>query len=549
MAVESPGARTAPDAGGTPPAPITQPRLGLAGWGRFVWRRLTSMRTALLLLLLLAVAAVPGSILPQRRIDASRVSIYLEDHPAVGPWLDRLGFFDVYASPWFAAIYLLLFVSLVGCVVPRLRHHVAAFRARPPRAPRRLERMPAHAVRELHGVAPADVLEAARRELRRRHYRVAVDDGSVAGERGYVAEGGNLAFHLALLGILVSVAYGSLYSWSGQVIVTEGKGFSNVLPMYASFRPGSGVDASDLEPFSFTLDRLDVRFEDQDVHALGAPRDFRATVTVRESPDAPEERRSIAVNHPLDLGGARIFLVGNGYAPVVTVRDGEGNVSYTGPVVFRVQDANYASLGVIKAPDARPRQLGLVGYFLPTAVIDPDAGPVSVFPDARDPRLVLTAYAGDPGEDDLRSDQVQSVYTLETDGLTQLTKDGEPLRLWLAPGDTVDLPDGAGSVTFDSVLRYAAFDVHHDPSRGWVALSALLAVLGLTTSLFARRRRVWVRAGPGAGEASEPEAGGGAGRVTVVQVAGLARGDDLGLEDHVRGLLDAVAPGPADKRT
>jgi len=81
------------------------------------------MRTALFLLLLLAVASVPGSIWPQRYIDAGRVADYLAQHRALGPWLDRLQMFDVYASAWFASIYLLLVISLVGCVIPRSRTH------------------------------------------------------------------------------------------------------------------------------------------------------------------------------------------------------------------------------------------------------------------------------------------------------------------------------------------------------------------------------------------------------------------------------------------
>lgn len=88
--------------------PVTQPSLGVRGWLRFLWRQLTSMRTALFLLLLLAVAAVPGSVFPQRGIDATRTADWIADRPTVGPVLDRLGFFDVYSSPWFASIYLLL---------------------------------------------------------------------------------------------------------------------------------------------------------------------------------------------------------------------------------------------------------------------------------------------------------------------------------------------------------------------------------------------------------------------------------------------------------
>ena len=94
--------------------PVTNPRLNLRGWLRWFWRQLTSMRTALLLLLLLAIAAVPGSLVPQRSSDPNGVSQYFRDHPDTAPWLDKLQAFDVYSSAWFSAIYLLLFISLIG---------------------------------------------------------------------------------------------------------------------------------------------------------------------------------------------------------------------------------------------------------------------------------------------------------------------------------------------------------------------------------------------------------------------------------------------------
>src|SRR6478736_3038353 len=150
---------------------VTLPRLGPLGMLRWAWRQLTSMRTALFLLLLLAIGAVPGSIWPQRNIDAGRVADYLAQHRNLGPWLDRLGFFDVYSSPWFAAIYLLLFVSLVGCVVPRSRIHWHAMRAQPPRAPRRLERLPEHAELEV-AASVEETVAAARAALRGKRFRV-----------------------------------------------------------------------------------------------------------------------------------------------------------------------------------------------------------------------------------------------------------------------------------------------------------------------------------------------------------------------------------------
>ena len=68
-------------------------RLGVVGWLRWGWRQLTSMRTALVLLFLLALASIPGSVLPQQGIDPAAVSQYYAAHPALAPFLARLSAF------------------------------------------------------------------------------------------------------------------------------------------------------------------------------------------------------------------------------------------------------------------------------------------------------------------------------------------------------------------------------------------------------------------------------------------------------------------------
>jgi cytochrome c biogenesis protein len=533
------GMRNRPAGAAPDDADVRLPGLGPVGWARWAWRRLTSMRTALLLLLLLAVAAVPGSVFPQRRIDPTRVDTYLADNPATGPWLDRLGAFDVYASPWFSAVYLLLFISLVGCIVPRSRLHWRAVRARPPAAPRRLERMPAYASATVDA-EPDDILAAARTALGRRRYRRADGEDSVAAERGHAGETGNLVFHVSLVALLVGIAAGSFYGYSGQVLVVEGETWANSLPRYDSFTPGRAVDADDLPPFTLTLNSLRVRFEDKvGGSQFGAPREFDADLSVAEGVDGTPRHSTMKVNRPLDVGGTRMFLVGNGYAPVFTVTDGEGNEVKSGPVPFLPQDQNYTSNGVLKLPDALPNQLGIQAFLLPTWVETPDGRPRSIFPDASNPRIVLTAWTGDLGLDD---GAAQSVYVLDTSRMTQLRQDGRPFTASLAPGQSVTLPDGSGTVRFDGLRRYAALDIRYDPTKVWVLAAAVLALAGLTTSLFVRRRRVWVRA------TLVPDSGDGV--RTLVEVAGLSRSEDSRLGDEVRALLDAVGgggTGPADR--
>ncbi|HEX7188702.1 MAG TPA: cytochrome c biogenesis protein ResB [Actinomycetes bacterium] len=512
------------------PAALTP--VELARWS---WRQLTSMRTALVLLFLLTLAALPGSLVPQRSVDPLRAQEFAADHPTLAPWYERFSLFEVYSAPWFAAIYLLLFVSLVGCVLPRSRTHWTAVRARPPAAPRHLDRLPVHESWTTEE-SPAEVLAAARSVLRDERYRVEGGPGSVAAERGHSRETGNLVFHLALLLLLVAVALGSLFGFKANVLVSEGGAFSNTVTAYDTISGGAAFDDGALTPFTVTLDDLAVRYQ-QDGDQRGAPRDFRARVTWTASPDSPERQGLLRVNHPLTIDGTKVFLLGNGYSPVFTVRDSTGAVVFSGPVPFLPQDGNMASRGVVKVPSAEPDQLGFEGVFLPTAVLDRDAGPVSVFPGLRLPRAVLTAWTGNLGLDD---GTPQSVYSLDRSDLTQVTgRGGQPLAQSLAPGATMELPDG-GSITFDGVRRWASLQVARNPGTGPALAAAVLALAGLMMSLFVRRRRVWVRA-----SATDD------GR-TLVEVAGLTRHEGEGrdvLAEEVRVLTARMTARIGRERT
>src|SRR4051794_22583210 len=175
---------TATETRPTAPAPERRSgELNLREMLRWMWRQLTSMRIALILLLLLALAAVPGSLVPQERVDSLKASQWKEQHDTLAPIYDRLGIFNVYGSPWFGAIYVLLVISLLGCIIPRTFVYARGLRAQPPAAPRNLLRLPSHA--SYTTAEPADVvLERARALLRRKRYRLrrASQDAAVSAE-------------------------------------------------------------------------------------------------------------------------------------------------------------------------------------------------------------------------------------------------------------------------------------------------------------------------------------------------------------------------------
>jgi cytochrome c biogenesis protein len=500
------------------PAPAELPKLGAVGFARFLWRQLTSMRTALVLLLLLALAAVPGSLVPQRSSDPNGVLQYQARDPEGFKILDSLGIFSTFSSPWFSAIYLLLFISLIGCVIPRSKHHFDALRARPPKTPARLSRLVGYTSVENPGDVETAVV-TARKVLKSQGYRVERYGDSISAERGYLRETGNLVFHTALIGVLAGVAIGGGFGYNGQRLLIEGEPFANVLADYDSFYPGPWVDSDTaLEPFGLRLDAFDSAYEFDQNAGTWHPTDFEATMGVREQ-GGEWRTESLKVNSPLEVGGTQVYLLANGYAPIVTVRDPDGEVVFQQAVPFLATDGNLTSGGVIKVPDGLSDQVGMRGFFYPDAVALDSGALTSFSPNITDNAvLTLLVYRGDLG---LADGSGANVYSLDTENMEEIA--GREDALALRIGDTVDLPDGMGTISLDGVANYVGLDIHHDPAQAWVLGFALTAVGGLLTSLFIPRRRMWIKVLPD-------------GRI---EYAGLARGEDPGLAAAVADLARA----------
>ncbi|MGV9880487.1 cytochrome c biogenesis protein ResB [Streptomyces sp. NPDC003006] len=519
------------------------PSLGVIGWLRWFWRQLTSMRVALILLLLLSLGAIPGSLIPQSNVDELKVQDFMDRHTTLGPVYDKLQLFDVYSSVWFSAIYILLFVSLIGCIVPRTWQFVGQLRGRPPGAPRKLTRLPAYTTWRTDA-EPEQVHEAALALLKRRRFRADSTADSVAAEKGYLREAGNLMFHIALIVMLIAFAAGQLFKSEGGKLVMEGDGFSNTLSQYDDFKSGSLFDTGDLAPFSFKLDDFEGTYEKSGPNR-GTPRTYQANVTYSEGVHGPEKKQAIKVNEPLEIDGSKVYLIGHGYAPKVTVRDGEGKVVYESAVPLLPIDQNGTATGAIKVLDGyknksgKKEQLGFNAFFVPTFAGEGKGQMFSQFPAADFPVLALSAYHGSLGVD---SGVPQNVYQLDTRKMTKFKDSkGELFKKRLLPGETMKLPNGAGSITFEKDLKeWATFQISQEPGSVWALAGALAAIAGLAGSLFIQRRRVWVRAVRGADG------------VTVVEMAGLGRSESSKLPEELSDLAAHLhekapsAPDPAE---
>ncbi|BBX04834.1 cytochrome c biogenesis protein [Mycolicibacterium moriokaense] len=498
------------------------------------------MGTALVLLFLLALGAVPGALLPQRSLNEAKVEQYIVEHPTIGPWLDRLQAFDVFSSFWFTAIYVLLFISLVGCLTPRMIDHVRSMRAVPVLAPRNFTRLPKNQTVELAGEPQA---LAATMTDRLRGWRTVTrqQDGAteISAEKGYLREFGNIVFHFSLLGLLVAVAAGKMFGYEGNVIVVAdgGPGFCSASPAaFDSFRAGNTVDGTSLHPICLRVNDFQAGYL-----PTGQATSFAADIEYQAGADLTSgtwQPYRLEVNHPLRIGGDRIYLQGHGYAPTFTVTFPDGQTR-TQTLQWRPDDQiTMLSSGAMRFdppagtyPDAderRKNQIAIQGLFAPTEQLH---GTLlsSSFPALNDPAVAIDIYKGDGGLD---SGRPQSLFNLDPRLIEQgrLTKKA---RVNLGEGESTRLDDGT-IVRFDGAVPFINMQVSHDPAQIWVLVFAMTMMAGLLVSLVVRRRRIWIRITPA-----------GPGTVSV-ELGGLARTDNSGWGDEFERLTERLLAGAGD---
>ena len=485
------------------------PDIGFLGLARWAWRQLTSMRTALILLMLLGVASIPGSLFPQRNQNPQKVDSYFKSDPTLAKWMDRLHLFNVFASPWFSAIYLLLFISLLGCVLPRTFHHLKAIGKKPPLTPKYLDRMEGFRV---VSVDSEMALAISKKWLKRHHFRVRVESNSISAEKGYGRESGNLLFHLSLILILVGVALGSLFGMKGEAIVNVGDRFVNTPTSYDNISYGKFQGQGSLIPFSLQVTNFAATYDP----VTGEPSNYVLTTNISNPIGSAPKQVIIKVNKPWTSGSTKVYLQATGYSPLVTVRDASGHVTFQGPTIFLPQDANLSSLGAIKIPDMVP-QIGFIASFIPTARSSPARGIFSTYPEVLDPRLVLSAWKGNLGLD---SGSPQSIYSLDTSKMTKIGLKA------LTLGSAYNF--GAGTITFDGWKSWVNLQIVDDPGKMYALFGAIFAILGLLISLFTRQRRIWVKVGES------------------VEIAGLAKNGIPGLDEELKALAQALEEDRGD---
>jgi cytochrome c biogenesis protein len=506
-------------------------RLTLRRSAAMAWRSLRSMRTALILLFLLALASVVGSLVPQEMNSPDRVTQFMQTHPLLGDFYRRAGFFNVFGSWWFTWITTLLFVSLFACLIPRSRAAIRSALQKPIQA-REIDSFPLY--REVHVAASPDaVLASSRQVFSRRFFRTATGGSQVAAEKGLARELGSLLFHWAFVILLLGVVVGKGTGYVGHAVIIEGQTWVDARPNYAGEIRTGRFFSGDFSGIGIHLQNFTDTYR-----SSGIPMDFLSQVQLLDPQGHVQADADIRVNHPAHFAGLDIFQYSFGWAPEFEVRQGSTAIA-SGPIAM-VQNVPPAGVPLLAEPWIGTEKLtnqspnvGVALTFWPNgqayfqSLITKQ--PIEM-PTLQAPLVTFTVYEG-------RIFNPATNTALDTSGLQKVSSG------IMYPGQTVDLrtgkpltPDPATgkvdygqrlTMSFPRVRQYTVLQVSRDRGVSIVLLAAILIVLGLLPALYTARRKVWVRAQP-------------AGTGSLVQVGGFALQRKTQFEDEFAKLVTAL---------
>lgn len=417
---------------------------------RSLWRFFSSVRLALILILILTGLSLVGTLViqvqPEVSADPAEYGWWLENivRPNLGIWttpLAFLGLFDVFHSLWFLVAGTMLIVNIVVCSLNRWNGiYSAVFKQRVKLADRFYEGGANRAQFASLNMTTDDAGNRLREVLRSKGYRVRQESAPeglyVAGDKNRMCRFGTYLHHLSIVLFIAGFLIGSYMGFRARSFAVSENSIAEV---------GYGTNLS-LELESF----VDEYWPD------GPPKDYRSQVVIYDN-GVEVQRGLVRVNHPIEYGGVRFYQSYFGPSAVMSVTDtSDGEVLFSDgvPLSWTSGDEPFKRpTGVIKL-----RERDLSAYLLAPAqgYFDPmiQAGQIRIEIFQGGSRVPLA---------------------------TALLEPGKPTTL-----------EGM-EFNFLRERQFSGFQVVRDPGNNLIWIASTLFVLGLALVFYFPHRQVWAR--------------------------------------------------------
>jgi cytochrome c biogenesis protein len=416
---------------------------------RNIWQTLSSIKTGVVLIILVVIFSAAGTVILQRPM-TDPDDVQRAYSPAMLRFLDVTGLTDVFHTRWFIGLMILVSCSIIAASVERFPNAWRFF-ARPYKSPDESFRRVLPTQAQIPVADEEQALSAAERAFRHLGLKaeriVRPDSFSLFSERNRISEMAVYIVHASLLLIFFGFIVDSLYGWRGFLMLSPGTA-SNQIQMKDGARRTI--------PFSIRCDGTG-----EETYADGSPKRWWSKLAVVDG-GREISRKEIVVNDPLVYQGLRFYQASYG-------RTGKLD-----QLILNATSVNGAT--------RTPREISL--SMNQTVALDADTSVqlVEFIPDfvVQDGRVYARSK-------DIVNPAVHMIVTSN--------KANTSVNVWLPEIPGVD-ENASSPYTFDpkdlKTGIYTGLQVSHEPGQFAVWAGVVLMALGLTFVFYVVHMRFWV---------------------------------------------------------
>ena len=447
-----------------------------------VWSFFASVKLAIALLIIIAIASILGTIIPQQDAASEFVNRL---SPGMASVLDKLQVFDIFHSIWFLGLLLLLSVNLIVCSLNRFPSSWKRFRAiSPPDESALFKDLEADRVILTEGKLEGEA-EKIEGLLKKRFKRVErKDEGDASfltAEKGRFSYFGVYLIHVSILIIITGMIIGFLFGFEAYVELAEGESVDTV-----QLKGGKGMKKLD---FAVRCDRFTI-----DYYKDGTPKLYQSDLAFLKN-DSTMHQSHVLVNHPATFDGIWFYQANYGKVP-------------SGEAVIMLHKGREKAQAIKVSVG---KMFDLPGEEGKATVIRMETNLMQMGP------AVKINIAADTGNVQFWVFQNIEQIEEENPGLT----DHVPL---FNPG--VFAPY-VFSLAMIQTKYFTGLQVARDPGVPVVVAGSLLLVFGFMTVFFYAHRRIWIRIAI-------------QGTHTRISITGKTNKDPVGLSREIQRLIGEI---------
>jgi cytochrome c biogenesis protein len=452
-----------------------------------IWKFFSSVKLAVVLLIILAVVSVIGTVIQQNQAPEDYLREYSQGTVEL---FEALGFFDLYHTWWFVLILLMITANLTICTLERFPYAWKAMRA-PLKTLDEDGYKAAPFKKDIMvkgGMEQAELAAIKALQGKRYSHVVAKEQGTInlASQKGAYSRMGVYITHVSIILIFTGALTGAFFGFKGFLNLPEGEA-SNVVylrnePLWDKIMDGFGISKSPVVhdrrggvpamPIGFYVrcDDFEVDYYQNAGRPTGMPSEYWSQLSVYDLRQQKIFDKRIRVNDPLSHHGITFYQSSYGTIPKTA-----------GRIVLNIKLKNAPGPGenVVVDPGASvyvasiDRTIKALGIG-PFGMRDPATGQVQFYQPRNDefvnPVVELEILRGRTNTPVFRT-QVMKVDS------------GEPLM----PEDyVIRYVDYWGA-------RYTGLQVNKDPGVWIVYTGFILLCVGPVIAFFGSHRKVWVR--------------------------------------------------------